>query len=220
MTRAPTVETVVSELQAAGRTVPELRQVRRRATAAWRAQNADFILAAARKLNERHAYRWIGYELVRFHKAAFEALTDRTLAELAVGLDSWESVDAFARTLSGPAWAQGLVSDALIEAWSRSPDRWLRRSALVSTVALNRRADGGRVEAPRTLAICRRLAGDRDDMVEKALSWALRVLATEDAAAVAGFLSDMDQRLSARVKREVGNKLRTGLKNPRRGNAT
>ena len=53
--------------------------------------------------------------------------------------------------------------------WARSPDRWLRRSALVATV-------GAKAEAARTLAVCAGLAADRDDMVVKALSWALREL--------------------------------------------
>ena len=216
MTPEPTAETVIAELQAAAQTVPALREVRRRASSSWRAKDANFVLAAARTLNERRAYRWIGYELVRVHRAAFQALTDEWLAELAVGLDSWDSVDAFARTLSGPAWVRDLASDGLIELWSRSPDRWLRRAALVSTVALNRPADGGSGDAGRTLAICRPLAADRDDMVEKALSWALRVLAKTDPPAAAAFLRDEDERLAARVKREVGNKLRTGFKNPRR----
>jgi 3-methyladenine DNA glycosylase AlkD len=53
-------------------------------------------------------------------------------------------------------------------------------------------------------------------MVEKALSWALRALAVRDAAAVRAFLAEREGLLAARVRREVGAKLRTGLKNPRK----
>jgi 3-methyladenine DNA glycosylase AlkD len=53
-------------------------------------------------------------------------------------------------------------------------------------------------------------------MVVKALSWALRELVPHDPEAVQGFLAVYEERLAARVKREVGNKLTTGLKNPRR----
>ena len=66
------------------------------------------------------------------------------------------------------------------------------------------------------LAVCEMLTDDRDDMVVKAMSWALRELASWDPSAVEGFLSDNEDHLAARVKREVRNKLRTGLKNPRR----
>jgi 3-methyladenine DNA glycosylase AlkD len=53
-------------------------------------------------------------------------------------------------------------------------------------------------------------------MVEKALSWALRELGKRHPAAVRDFLARHDGALGARVRREVGNKLGTGLKNPRR----
>jgi hypothetical protein len=49
-------------------------------------------------------------------------------------------------------------------------------------------------------------------MVVKAESWALRALAPWDPAAVVAFLDRHDVRLAARIKREVGNKLRTGRK--------
>ena len=172
-------------------------------------------MGVAMELTERRACRWLGYELIRHHRSTFMALNDRTLDALSVGLDCWDVVDAFARILSGPAWARDLVSDALIDRWSTSANRWRRRTALVSTVALNTPADGGRGDTDRTLAICRPLAGDRDDMVEKALSWALRALAVRDGPAVRHFLVSEDARLAARVKREVRNKLETGLKSPR-----
>jgi hypothetical protein len=45
------------------------------------------------------------------------------------------------------------------------------------------------------------------------LSWALRALVYWDRVAVRQFVSDHNGRLAARVKREVGTKLRTGRKN-------
>jgi 3-methyladenine DNA glycosylase AlkD len=64
--------------------------------------------------------------------------------------------------------------------------------------------------------VCEPLAGDRDDMVAKAMSWALRDLIAHDRLAVERFLRKHDARLPALVKREVRNKLTTGVKNPRR----
>jgi 3-methyladenine DNA glycosylase AlkD len=52
-------------------------------------------------------------------------------------------------------------------------------------------------------------------MVVRAMSWALRELVVHDPEAVRGFLAENDDLLAARVKREVTNKLETGLKNPR-----
>jgi hypothetical protein len=200
----------------AHRDTQTLRALRRARNAEWRWRAPEFIIGVAMELQSRRAHRWLGYELIRHHRPAFETLNDEVLGDLSVGLDSWDGVDAFARILSGPAWARGLASDALIDTWAGSADRWRRRAALVSTVALNMPADGGDGDPLRTLAICGHLAGDRDDMVEKALSWALRALAIRDGDAVRQFLAAEDPRLAARVKREVRHKLETGLKNPRR----
>ena len=89
-------------------------------------------------------------------------------------------------------------------------------AAVVCTVALNSKARGGQGDTSRTLMICRRLVEDRDDMVVKAMSWALRELAKRDPAAVRGFLAEHETALAPRVKREVRNKLETGLKNPKK----
>jgi 3-methyladenine DNA glycosylase AlkD len=201
------------------RNTPAIRALRRARTKAWRDRSAGFIHAVASALGERASLRWVGYELIRAHAGAFAALDDNAVATMAKGLDSWASVDAFARTLSGPAWARGLAPDQIIKGWAVSPERWLRRAALVSTVALNMPGDGGRGDAARTLAICSHLACDRDDMVEKALSWALRALSMREPAAVRAFLAEYDAALAARVRRDVAAKLATGLKNPRRRRA-
>jgi 3-methyladenine DNA glycosylase AlkD len=193
-----------------------VREVRRVSSRDWRREPTCLVLAAARRITRHRPLRWTAWELIRHHKAAFAAVDETLLEEFAVGLDSWDSVDAFGRTLSGAAWVPGLASDALFLRWTRSPDVWRRRLALVSTVALNRPAEGGRIDAARTLAICEALVDDREDMVVKALSWALRELGRQDPEPVRRFLARYGNRVSARVRREVGNKLATGLKTPRK----
>jgi 3-methyladenine DNA glycosylase AlkD len=193
------------------RDTPSVRALRRARSRAWASRPPDFIIGVALELVRRREFRWFGCELIRHHHA-FDTLSDRAVEDLAAGLDSWGSVDGFGRILAGPAWVRGLISDELIDKWSGDDDRWLRRAALVSTVALNRPADGGCGDAPRTLALCERLCDDRDDMVVKALSWALRDLVWWDPEAVRAFLAAHDERLAARVKREVTSKLQTGRK--------
>ena len=178
-------------------------------------EDAGFVLALAQELLETHACRWQAYELIAGHPTAFQRMGPAELETFGRGIDSWWAVDSFARSLAGPAWCAGQAPDVLFHGWAASPDRWWRRAALVSTVAWNVRSLGGRGDAPRTLAVCRLLAADGDDMVVKALSWALRMLATFDPAAVGAFLAEYDPVLAGRVKREVRHKLATGLKNPR-----
>jgi 3-methyladenine DNA glycosylase AlkD len=215
---APLLTEINTRLAALPRaTVPQARAVRREFTARLKAAPPREVVALALQLlpGPSFKHRLVAYELVHYHRVALASLTAADLASLGQWLVSWYDVDTFAPYLSGPAWRVGQVPDALIAGWARSPDRWWRRAAVVSTIALNNQARGGQGDTPRTLAVCTLVVADRDDMVVKALSWALRELAKRDPAAVGAFVAQHDPVLAARVKREVANKLRTGLKNPK-----
>ena len=208
---------IVSEVEALRvRNTPNLRAVRRKYSRILEHAEGKFVLDLAREVHRTCRFRFMAAELVRYHPQAMNLIGEKELAEFGQGIDGWGAVDVFAGLLAGPAWHRGQIPDRLVHKWARSPDRWWRRTALVSTVPLNRRSVGGRGDIPRTLAVCRRLADDHDDMVEKALSWALREIVPHDAKAVRSFLAEHDGVLGARVKREVRNKLSTGLKNPKR----
>jgi 3-methyladenine DNA glycosylase AlkD len=197
-----------------------------RSTSEWRARRrgwsravkpwpATRVIALGVKLTDLNLWgRLTAYELIACHPSGVAALTPQSIGRLAAGLSDWSGVDTFACYLSGPAWREGRLPTRQVHAWLKSPDRWVRRTAVVSTIALNVRARGGSGDAARTLEVCRRVVADYDDMVVKAVSWALRALVEWDRAAVAQFLKTHDAALAARIKREVGNKLRTGRKNP------
>jgi len=211
------VAEIRGELRALGSApTAQIREVRwrfsRRVASAFA---ADVVRVALAMVDEPgFAYRFVGYELVAHHRAALASLRATELEALGRGLDSWEKVDTFGCYLAGPAWREGQVPDAVVHAWARSDDRWMRRAALVCTVALNNRARGGRGDTARTLALCEMLLRDRDDMVVKAMSWALRELSKRDPGAAADFLARHRDELAPRVVRELTNKLTTGLKNP------
>ena len=210
---------MANEIDLRIRALPEqstepVRRVRREFSQRLRGAPPEDVLALGDALLDQH--RWVGYELIANHPAAMQLLDTAEVERLGQGIDSWWTVDAFARIISGPAWREGLLQDHVIGRWAASDDRWWRRAALVSTVALNDRSRGGTGDTIRTLDICARLAADRDDMVIKAMSWALRELVPWDPMATRQFLADREDTLAARVKREVRNKLDTGVKNPKR----
>lgn len=198
---------------------------------AWRIQRRNWsrelksrpaqqVIELGLELIDIHPWgRLTAYELIACHPSGIVTLTPQLLSRLGHGLNDWGSVDTFACYLAGPAWREGRLPTRHIHTWLRSPDRWKRRTAVVCTVALNVRARGGHGDVERTLDVCRRVVADRDDMVVKAVSWALRSLVEWDRAAVANFLKEHDAALAARIKREVSNKLRTGRKTSRRANA-
>jgi 3-methyladenine DNA glycosylase AlkD len=195
----------------------DLREVRREFSERLKDAAPHVVIELAMLLLEvpRFEYRFIGYELIHHHPSALAHLNAWQLEQLGHGIATWSAVDCFAVYLAGPAWRERRVPNSLIHGWARSADRWWRRAALVSTVPLNSKAQGGKGETYRTLQVCRMLERDRDPMVAKALSWALRELAKRDPRAVREYVVNRKGVLPALVLREVTNKLSTGVKNPR-----
>jgi 3-methyladenine DNA glycosylase AlkD len=199
------------------------RTIRREISRRLAEESPEFILALALELitDESDLLRFFAYELVSLHKRTAAQLTQQDLLKLAAGMNSWAAVDTFALYLSGPMWTQGRLPDETLIAWTQSEDRWWRRAALVTTVLLSRRANP--TDGRRITAICALLASDQDDMVVKALSWAIRELTKKHPEQARLFLATHASTLAPRVAREVNNKLRTGLKTPRKspfGNQT
>lgn len=176
------------------------------------------VLSAAHALivTGMHEARQVAFELVGARGDVVTSLNATAVERLGRGNDNWASVDCLGVSVAGPAWRDGNVGDADVMRWTASADRWWRRTALVSTVALNVRSRGGTGDPARTLTICDVLAADRDVMVAKGLSWALRALVPVDPASVRRFLRVHRDEVAALVRREVTNKLETGLKSGRR----
>jgi 3-methyladenine DNA glycosylase AlkD len=197
---------------------PSVRAIRRQYTRQLADASPAFVLRFVQALVKNGGWpeRVVAWEALAAHDGAFRLLNDRLAEEMAAGLTDWASVDLYGVTVLGQAWRAGLVTDATIIKWTQSPDRWRRRLALVATVPLNLRSRGGAGDASRTLRVCRALVDDRDEIVVKALSWSLRELAKHDPHIVEAFLVKERERLAARVKREVTNKLTRGVKSPRR----
>ena len=215
-TSADTAAVIVAEIDALSkRNTPNIRAIRREYSIALQEAPGSYVFEVATEILKTSGNRSVAYELIAEHAEAFQSLDEEMVEALGQGINSWWTVDSFGRTISGPAWLAGLVPDALIQRWAHSEDLWWRRAALVSTVALNSRRQGGYGDTERTLAICRELVEDHEDMVVKGLSWALRELVPHDPEAVEDFLESFEDALAARVKREVRNKLMTGLKNPK-----
>lgn len=196
-----------------------ISDVRSRARAIVREHRADPAhLAKVAIQTAADGDQQLTFELFRASPRAVATLSRDAIEGLLVYLYDWNSTDCFGSFVSGVAWRQGMLRDTDIKRWAKSPHLWTRRAALVSTVPLNLPARGATApkgEPARTLAVCDLLASDREDMIVKAESWALRVLAMRDPIVVRNWVRTNQQRLAARVLREVGNKLTTGLKNPK-----
>ena len=193
-----------------------LRKLRRQVSRELRNDAPAMVARVVRRLVARaDVPRWFSYELLNHNPEAAATLTPAGIEKLGHGIASWSDVDVFGCYIAGPAFREGQLRARDLRRWAHSENRWWRRAALVSTVPLNNKARGGHGDAARTLAVCDLLRRDRNDMVVKAMSWALRELAKRDSRAVRAYIRTHRAELAPRVLREVGNKLRTGVKNPR-----
>jgi 3-methyladenine DNA glycosylase AlkD len=155
----------------------------------------------------------VAFSLISENKDVLDALQKKDLQGLAHNLDNWASVDLFSVGIHGILWRKGVVTNEDIERLIGSDNHWERRIAIVSTVSLNLKSRGGTGDTKRTLWVCAQVVDDRNEMVRKALSWALRELSKRDRTAVVIFLEEYRPRLAGRVIREVSHKLDFGTKN-------
>ena len=96
-------------------------------------------------------------------------------------INNWDLVDLAAWHVVGP-W---LVDKprAVLHRMSRSKNMWERRTAILATFSFIRRG-----QYDDTLGIATTLLKEEEDLIQKAVGWALRVLGDKDRAVLDAFL--------------------------------
>lgn len=189
--------------------VNELRTILK----SWTEPNKKELLLHLVKTNIFECHL-LTYYFLEKEKELLESLNLNEVQNLAASLDNWVLVDTYSTFILGYLWHRKIITDEYIHNLLKSESVWLRRTAVVSTVALNQSARGGSGDVDRTIEVCEKVVHEKHPMIVKALSWALRVLIKTDRQAVVGFIMYHNNSLHNQVKREVNNKLETGLKNP------
>lgn len=155
----------------------------------------------------------LAYELLDKDYKTLTLLDDISINALGKNMDNWVMVDYYAALIVGYAWRVEIITIDKVMAFLKSDNFWIRRIALVATVSLNQKARGGTGDTKQTLIICELCINDHEDMINKALSWALRELSKRDKTSVEVFIDKHEKNLHPRVLREVKNKLDKGTKN-------
>jgi 3-methyladenine DNA glycosylase AlkD len=204
-----------SSMRIIGVKVPDQRMIRKELSKRLKGGTPADVVKISKMLVDKDIFecQQVAYELLDKNKKVRDSLTFKDLMDLKKGLDNWISVDTYSGYLGGVAWREGVIPDSTIKEWAMSDNKWERRTAVVCTVALNQKARGGTGDAKRTIWVCEMVAADKDEMVAKALSWALRELSKIEKEPVIEFLKEYNDVLPARVNREVKRKLETGKKN-------
>jgi 3-methyladenine DNA glycosylase AlkD len=83
---------------------------------------------------------------------------------------NWATTDAICGALIGPLIVARPELGARMRAWARDRNMWVRRAAIVSLIP--RARHGESLDLVYELAL--RLHADREDLIEKAVGWALR----------------------------------------------
>jgi hypothetical protein len=85
---------------------------------------------------------------------------------------SWSHVDSLCLGVMQPLlWQYRKETLGLLEEWSRSPIRWKRRASIVTFV---RKAAQSGEFTDEVLHFCENLIGDKEDIVQKGVGWALK----------------------------------------------
>jgi 3-methyladenine DNA glycosylase AlkD len=176
-------------VRAFGVTAPQLREIARqlhgRVKREWTVADAISLCDLLLPRPELEAKGVAILLLHRYRKTYPKALFDKTHAWLAADrLDSWASVDALCPEVIGALLLAHPPLVARLEAWSRSPNRWVRRASLVSLLKLARRPE----HKDAVYAMARRHFDSDDDLVQKAAGWLLREAGKQDMQALEAFL--------------------------------
>ena len=128
----------------------------------------------------------VGIEVVARYRRGF---TPRLLAAWKRWLSgnhsaNWATTDAICGVLVGPLLLQHPEFGAEMRGWARDRNMWVRRASIVGLIPLARRGES----LDLVYDIARRLHPDREDLLHKAVGWALREAGKTDMARLERYL--------------------------------
>jgi 3-methyladenine DNA glycosylase AlkD len=173
-----------------GATVPQVRALARRLHAdvrdTWTVADAiAFANLAVRK--KEFETKWLGFfMLARYAEELPAELVEKIEKWISAGLCSnWALIDALSAEVIAPLIKRYPTRLPLITAWHRSPNRWLRRAALVPLVPFARRGE----HLTAVYSVVTALFGDAEDLTHKASGWLLREAGRTNPRRLAAFLN-------------------------------
>src|SRR4029077_15815972 len=83
---------------------------------------------------------------------------------------NWATTDAICGVLIGPLLVRYPTLAPRMRTWARDGNMWVRRASIVGLIPLARRGES----LDLVYDVARRLHGDREDLIQKAVGWTLR----------------------------------------------
>src|SRR5262249_8154001 len=97
---------------------------------------------------------------------------------------NWATTDAICGVLIGPLIVSRPPLAVRMRGWAHDRNMWVRRAAIVSLIAQARKGES----LDLMYEIARRLHADREDLIQKAVGWALREAGKADPARLERYL--------------------------------
>lgn len=139
-----------------------------------------------------------------------ESLVWEELLRWLPDFDAWAIADHACKAIDRRLVARPDRLD-VVEGWTRDPNLWVRRAALVATLAWTKQNHPTPEENAARDRILGWAAGyvvDRDWFIQKAVGWWLRSLGAHDPQRVRAFLEGPGRDLKAFARREAEKRLR------------
>ena len=201
-TRAPQMQAYMkSAMPYLGVPLPVTRRIARSAAAGCPPSDVADLFASATALWRTATYREERYaaaELTGLRLAAGRLEMLPLYREMIVTGAWWDHVDGISERIGALLLAHRPVLEPVIREWSTDPDVWLRRSSIISQLALKERTDASLLSD----VIAPNLA-DREFFIRKAIGWALRQYARTDPDWVRAFVAEHQTSLSPLSRREA-----------------
>jgi 3-methyladenine DNA glycosylase AlkD len=179
---------------------------------AWRAAldiPGRVALADALWRSDIHEARIAAAKLLTQARIREDGPVWRLIASWVPDFDGWAIADH-----ACDAGARRLVADPSrideVEGWTRSPDMWVRRAALVITLPWTRQNHPKAQDLAirdRVLGWAAGYADDRDWFIQKAVAWWLRDLSKHDPDRTRAFLAAYGDRLKPFARKEAAKYL-------------
>ena len=203
--RAPAMQAYMkSAMPFHGVPMPQVRRVATAVSASWPLEIEPHWRDAVQTLWRSAQYREERYAALHLaadrRTAAHQTLEAMTIYEEWIVTGAWwDFVDTIASGLVGPILARyPAPMRRRMLAWSRSPDLWKRRTAILCQLGFKSRTDPALLEACIEPSI-----ESPEFFLRKAIGWALRQYARTDPAAVEHYVKRNRDRLSALSRREA-----------------
>jgi 3-methyladenine DNA glycosylase AlkD len=198
--RAPQMQAYMkSEMPYLGVRVPVVRRLTRQAAKGRLGQLDDLRETAAvlwREATHREE-RYAATGLTGLPQAVGRLELLDLHREMVVTGAWWDHVDEVSHRVGAVLLAHRDTMTPVVRAWARDPDRWLRRTAILSQLGARAATD-----VQLLSEVVEVNASDREFFVRKAIGWALREYARTDPAWVLAYV-DAHAELSPLSRREA-----------------